>query len=309
MAKVWGESWRRSRRESWGRGRRGWFRAGGFDHCDPLIDHGRRFDHGHSSPATEDSQVGVEQVAFVLLRILRVNCLRDQIVARQGREAVDQERGFHQALQVDIDGIGKAFAVRIYDQHLAGVKENRFADVIIAKNPPRSLQDDKLDESIRVVLEHHSGASDRGRDGRGIDLRAARIFRHSQKHDAAAELQIAGAFVETENRIRAEPGESLVGKGKFGTGLDTGANSGAVAHFIAHRRRPRRGLRGDELDAPDHLTDARLLELGGVQCAGWQHQKREQRTLAHGGGGKPKWSTAVPGFLFMRVVFLHLESC
>ena len=33
---------------------------------------------------------------------------------------------------------------------------------------------------------------------------------------AAAKLEITGAFMKTENRVRAKAGESLVGKGELG---------------------------------------------------------------------------------------------
>ena len=65
--------------------------------------------------------------------------------------------------------------------------------------------------------KHHGGAGDRCGDGRGIDLRASGVLRDAQEHGAAAELEIACAFIKTENRVRAKAGESLVGKGELGT--------------------------------------------------------------------------------------------
>jgi len=47
-------------------------------------------------------------------------------------------------------------------------------------------------------------------------LRATGVLGNAQKHGATAELEIAGSFVETENRVRAEASERGVGKGKLG---------------------------------------------------------------------------------------------
>ena len=97
------------------------------------------------------------------------------------------------------------------------MEENGFADTIIAKDPARSLENDKLDEGVRVVFEHHGGPGDRCGHGGGIDLCASRVLWDAQEHGAAAEFEIACAFIETENRVRAEPSESSVGKCELGT--------------------------------------------------------------------------------------------
>ena len=168
-------------------------------------------------PAAEDSEIGIEQRLIGLLLGLHLNLVRDEIHARERSEIVGQERGgLDQAIQIDIDRLGQLGPLGINDQHLPGVHEDRFADAIIAKNPASSLKNDKLDEGVGVILQHHRGAGDRRGDCRGIDLRSTRILGHAQEHGAAAELEIAGAFVETENRVGAEAGESLVGKGELG---------------------------------------------------------------------------------------------
>ena len=189
----------------------------GLVYCDPLIDRGRRLDHGDSGAAPQDSQVGFEQLPIRLLFRLDLNLARDEIHALERSEIAGQKRRcLDQAIQIDIDRIGQRGALRINDQHLPGVQEDGFADTVIAKNPAGSLENDKLDEGVRVVLEHDGGAGNRGGDGGGIDLRTAGILRNAQEHGAAAEIEIARAFVETENRVRAESGEGLVGKGELG---------------------------------------------------------------------------------------------
>lgn len=49
-------------------------------------------------------------------------------------------------------------------------------------------------------------------------LRAAAV-----EHRAAAGIEIAGALIETENRVRRDPGEGRVGKGKFRARFTSGA--------------------------------------------------------------------------------------
>lgn len=96
-------------------------------------------------------------------------------------------------------------------------------------------------------------------------LRAAGILRHAQEHRAAAQLEVASAFIETENRIRAEAGKGLIGESGFRGRLYTSAHSCAVVHFVLHSGRSRRGLRRNKLHIFDHLTDACLLQLRGRQ--------------------------------------------
>ena len=122
------------------------------------------------------------------------------------------------------------------------MNENRFAGVIFAEHPASAFEDDELDVSVGVILKHHGRAGDGGRDSRGIDLGATCIFRDAQEHRAAAELEIACSFSKTENGVRAKARHRLVGKGQFGTGIDTGADGGAIAHFVAHHCGAGRGL-------------------------------------------------------------------
>ncbi len=142
--------------------------------------------------------------------------------------------------------------------------EDGFADPVIAKDPPGAFEDDELDVSVRMKLEHDGRARDRRGDRGGIDLRATRVLRDAQEHGAAAELQVAGAFVETEDRVGAEAGQRLVGEGEFRARFHARSHRGPIADFIAHMRRTRRGLPGKEIDIFDHLTDARFLELRGI---------------------------------------------
>ena len=92
----------------------------------------------------------------------------------------------------------------------------RFESTVIAEDPASAFKDDELDEGVRVVFEHHGGPGDRCGHGRGVDLRSTGVLWHAQKHGAAAELEIARALIERKNGVRAEAGESLVGKGELG---------------------------------------------------------------------------------------------
>ena len=110
-----------------------------------------------------------------------------------------------------------------------------------------------------MILEHDGGPGDRRGHGRGVNLGAAGIFRDAQEHGTAAELEVSGSFVEAEDRVRAEARERVVGEREFRPGIDAGAHRRAIAHFIAYRGGPGRGVRGQESDVFDHLADPRLL--------------------------------------------------
>src|SRR5882672_5896603 len=111
--------------------------------------------------------------------------------------------------------------------------ENRFAHATFEKHPAGAFENHELDVSIGVILEDDRRTGNRGRDRSGGDLGAARILRDLEEHGAAAEFEIARAFSKTEDRVRAEARERLIGKGEFGAGLDSSAYGGAVAHFVA----------------------------------------------------------------------------
>jgi hypothetical protein len=91
--------------------------------------------------------------------------------------------------------------------------QNRFAEMTFPKNPPGPFQNDELAIGIGMLLEQDGRPSDGRGDGGGIDLGAASILRHTQEHGAAAQVQIAGPFVETEDGVGPEAGEGSVGKG------------------------------------------------------------------------------------------------
>lgn len=95
------------------------------------------------------------------------------------------------------------------------MQKDAFPHVIFPENPTGSFENDELNVGVRVILQHHGRAGDRRSDRRGVDLSTARVLRDAQEHGATAELEVAGASVETEDRVGAEAGERLVGKGKF----------------------------------------------------------------------------------------------
>jgi hypothetical protein len=168
-------------------------------------------------------------------------------------------RRLHESLQIDINGIGQPFAFRVNDQHLSRVNENGFAEAVVAKNPAGAFEDDELGVGIGVILKHHGGAGDRRSDGGRFDLRAAVVFRHPQEHDAAAELKVTRAFVETENGVRAKASNSSIGKSQLGPRINAGAHRSAVANVVAKGGRSGRGLGRKKLDVFDDLRDTRLF--------------------------------------------------
>jgi len=190
----------------------------------------------------------------------------DQVKAEQGRETVDEKRSFDQALQIDIHRLGQPLSVRINDEHLTGMNENRFPDTVFAKHSSNAFEDDKLNEGIRMILEQHSCARDGGGHRRGVDFGAAGIFRNTQEHRAAAEIEISRSLGETKNGVCAQARESLVRKSEFSPGFDAGPHGGAFTHFIADHRGTRGGLRWEQLHIFDYLADASLFELGAVCC-------------------------------------------
>jgi len=146
--------------------------------------------------------------------------------------------------------------------------------MIFAEDSAGPFQDDKLDEGIGVILQHHGGAGNRGGDGRGVDLGATGILRHAQEHGAAAEFEVAGALAKTEDRVGAKAGEGLIGKGELGARFNSGAHGGAFAHFVPDHGGPRRGLRRQQFDVLDHLADPCFFELRSGRASYHHGQKK-----------------------------------
>ena len=88
--------------------------------------------------------------------------------------------------------------------------------------------------------------------------------------------------LKPKNRVRAQAGERLVGKGKLRARLDAGAHGGVVAHFIAEPGWSRCGLRGQKFHVFDYLANARLFELCAVHLREWQakQEKRDREIFA-----------------------------
>jgi len=139
------------------------------------------------------------------------------------------------------------------------VDQSRFAQAIVAKDSPRALQDNKLAVSVGMILEQDRGAGNRSGNCSGGNLSAARIFRHAQEHGTAAEVEVTRPFVKAEDRVSSEAGERLIGKGKFGTLFNPGADSGAIAHGVSQPSLPRSRFVREDLYIADNLANARLL--------------------------------------------------
>ena len=198
-----------------------------------------------------------------------------QIFAWKRRESLDQKRGLQQPFQIDfhrrterfVDGAG---------QHLTGSQFHAIGRVSGATDVHRSLENNELVERVRagralavkrrigaVVLRNHGRARDRRRHRRGIDFGAASILRDTEENGAATQLDGPRSFVETENRIRSQPGDGEIDEGELCPRLHAGPNGGVVSHFVVHHRRARRGLSRKKFYILDDLGDARLLQFRG----------------------------------------------
>src|SRR5205085_11334350 len=76
----------------------------------------------------------------------------------------------------------------------------------------------------------------------------------------APKLEVSRSFVETEDGIRTQPSQGLIGKCQLGARFDAGANGGPFPHVVSNGRLSGGRLFGKKLNVPDDLTDLRLLQ-------------------------------------------------
>ena len=112
-----------------------------------------------------------------------------------------------------------------------------------------------------MIFHQHGRPGNPCRDCRGGDLCAACAFRHVQEHSPTAEIEIAGPFVKTKNRVRSETRQSQVGKSEFGARICARPHRRAAADIVIHHGRTRRGLRRKQLHIFDDSRDVRFLQF------------------------------------------------
>ena len=145
----------------------------------------------------------------------------DQRHARQRRRIreVNQCRSPDELLQIDVHGIRNPFGVRPHDHHLPRSKHKRITEFSIARQTQTSFQDEHLDVTPRDILHHDGRAGNGGRDSGSVNFCAAQTLGHLEKHRSLFQGHIARSRLETEERLRSEPGKGIVLKEQFRTRL------------------------------------------------------------------------------------------
>jgi len=177
------------------------------------------------------------------------------------------------------------------------MNQDRFAEAVAQIKPGHTFETDKFDVSVAVVFEQNGGAANRGRHRCSGNLRATGAFRHVKEHRAAAEIHVARAFIETENRIGAEPCNRLIGKRELATRIRAGTHGRAIAHRIIHHCRTRRRLRREQLHFANDLGHGRFLQLRGY-CRSCDENERERNKS--GAGEREKDLDAQRWFHFLK---------
>ena len=100
--------------------------------------------------------------------------------------------------------------VRLGNENLAGLEQQRFAKAIRQITSNCSFQDKHLDVELAMTLDYAGRACARDRDRIALDLQAASAFRYLEKHCTFTKIHGACSVIETDIRFRSETRDRLV---------------------------------------------------------------------------------------------------
>jgi hypothetical protein len=178
-------------------------------------------------------------------------------------------------LDIDVDWIGNPFRVRPHDHHFARAKHEGIAELSVARQPQASFQDEHLDVTPRDIFHHDGRARNGGRDCGSVNFCAAQTLGNLEKHRSLFQGHIARSRLETEERLRSEPGKGVVLEEQFRPRFLRRLHPEIVLDDVPDQRRAfaRGGV--DDRDTIDDLSDFR----GGQRTGdgGLEGDKRENK--------------------------------
>ena len=147
----------------------------------------------------------------------------------------DQQARLHLSCNIEISRLRERGDVRLGNENLAGLHQQRFAEAIrqITSNCP--FQDKELDVELAMTLDYASGACARGRDRSRLDPGFPGAFRYLEKHCAFHKIHGARSVANTDNRFRAKTRDRLVCENQFAAPDRAGADGITVVNAVAYR--------------------------------------------------------------------------
>src|SRR5712692_2587919 len=144
------------------------------------------------------------------------------------------------------------------NDHLSRVQLTSLILEALERRCSLPMHDDEFAPAVSVMLEHCGKSGNRSCGPANLDLRRAGLFRHAYQHRTVREVKIPSAVAKAKDTIRTEPGQSLIGKGKFSARIDAGSHRRTATHEIIQRSGARRCPRRKQMHILNNLRDARF---------------------------------------------------
>jgi len=176
----------------------------------------------------------------------------------------DQQARLHLSCDVEIRRLREGGDVRLGNENLAGLEQQRFAEAIRQITSDGPFQDKHLDVELAMTLDYGRRPCARDRDRSGLDLQAASAFGYLEKHCTFAKVYGACSVAETDIRFRPETRDRLVRESQFAAPGRAGVDSITIAKAFTDCDPAWRCLGRTKLHVFDHLCNARFFQLRGV---------------------------------------------
>src|SRR6266403_2310391 len=135
--------------------------------------------------------------------LLLIDHLQNQVRVRKRRKIGDQERSLVKLADIELDGLTN-MAFRRRHHHFSGMNRHTARGISFWTQLARAFENQKLARRAGMKFQNRSPARHTsGKSWRG-ELNGRGVLRYFHKYGTAPEVQFSGAFIETEDRVRAQ---------------------------------------------------------------------------------------------------------
>src|SRR6476646_8958377 len=165
---------------------------------------------------------------------------------------------------VEVRRLRQSGDVRLGNENLAGLKQQRFAETIRQITSDCSFQDKHLHVGLAMTLDYACRSRALDCDRSGLDLQMPSIFRYLEKHCTFAKIHGAFSVAETDIRFRSQTRDRLVRETQFAASGHAGVDDITNANVFTDCDSAWLSLGRTKLYVFDRLCNACFFQLCGV---------------------------------------------
>lgn len=190
----------------------------------------------------------------------------------------------HHLVEVNLYRQGKRGRAGRNVEHLPGANIAKVARVFHEGKTGASFKSYQFAVTRGVRFENNGCPGNGHRDDVRVNRAAAGILWHAQENRAALNFRGPPCLAETEDRVRAQAGNSQIGEREFRARIAASPHAGVFGDFIVHRRRPRVGFGGEKFNVADDLRDERFRRRSRSGWSGHEDDQTRNRAGQDSGG-------------------------